>query len=140
MLAACLICGLAEAAVDSVDRVDGVDATNGGMPYVSQTNNFTPGRSGIELTSPVAAPWNALLPLIEGLIGTYGRAAQVIMILGALRLILKPAMSIWRTVVEMTASPKDDEELDAIEHSKAYHVIAYLLDWGASIKVGPRAR
>ena len=74
-------------------------------------------------------------PLIEALAGGYGVTVQIVAIVGALRLVMKPIMGAARAYVLTTPSPKDDAVLDKVEAHKAYKVAMYLLDYIASIKV-----
>lgn len=59
----------------------------------------------------------------------------VLMVIGALRLVIKPVMSIARSVVEFTPSKADDETLNKVEQSAIYKGAVYALDWLASIKL-----
>lgn len=61
--------------------------------------------------------------------------AGVFMVMGVLRMIMKPLMSFLRTFVMATPSDMDDKILDEVENSKIYAAIAYVLDWLFSLKI-----
>lgn len=60
---------------------------------------------------------------------------SIVAIVGALRLIVKPIVSAARAVAAMTPSKGDDEFLASVETSRGYKIIAFVLDWLASIKL-----
>lgn len=74
-------------------------------------------------------------PLLEGAAGQYGVIAQIIMIIGMLRVVMKPLMSLIQAVVQVTPSLADDSFLAKILEHKVYKAIVYLLDWSASVKL-----
>lgn len=65
----------------------------------------------------------------------YPAIASVLMLMGVLRAVFKPLMSLLHAYVEATPSEKDNELLKKIMDSKAYSVIQYILDYTASIKL-----
>lgn len=77
---------------------------------------------------------------IIDLVTRYPKLAALLAILGSLRLLLKPAVSMARSYVASTATTKDDELLDKVEHSKAWATFTWVLDWLTSIKIGPQAK
>lgn len=58
-----------------------------------------------------------------------------IMLLGLLRMVIKPAMTILQAVVKFTPYDSDDKWLADLEVSKGYKLFTYLLDWLLSIKM-----
>jgi hypothetical protein len=60
---------------------------------------------------------------------------KITMIFYILGLIFKPIFDILRTVTKNTPGPADDAALDAVERSKAYKVIAWILDWAIRVKL-----
>lgn len=58
-----------------------------------------------------------------------------VMILGLLRMVVKPAMTILQAVVKFTPYDSDDKWLAALEVSKGYKLFTYMLDWLLSIKL-----
>jgi hypothetical protein len=64
--------------------------------------------------------------------------AQLLVYVGALRLIFKPLFSFLHSVVDATPTPKDNELLAKAEGSKLMSVISYALDYLASIKLPPK--
>ena len=61
--------------------------------------------------------------------------ASFIMVLGLLRMIIKPAMTILQAVVKFTPYDSDDKWLADLEVSKGYKLFTYMLDWLLSIKM-----
>ncbi len=59
----------------------------------------------------------------------------VLMIMGGLRLVMKPVNTILQTYVKMTPYDSDDKWLTDMEQSKGYKLLIYLLDWTASVKM-----
>ena len=76
-----------------------------------------------------------LEPLLSVYAGKLGVVAQVITIVGSLRVFLKPVVSLARTYVDFTPSQKDNAALDKVLDSKAYKVASYVLDWFGSLKL-----
>lgn len=75
-----------------------------------------------------------LMAGLTALVAKYPISMAIITVMGTLRAVFKPAMSLWRTFVVSTPSPKDDAVLDKVEGSKAMKIVMYVLDWVASIK------
>ncbi len=61
--------------------------------------------------------------------------ASLLLGLGFIRLILKPAMTILQAYVKLTPYDNDDKWLASAEQSNAYKVLVYLLDWVLSVKL-----
>lgn len=74
-------------------------------------------------------------PVLEGMAGKYGLLAQVLLIVGGLRLLFKPLVSLAQGYVNFTPNPKDNEILAKIMDHWAYKAFAYFLDWSASLKL-----
>lgn len=58
-----------------------------------------------------------------------------VMVLGLLRMVVKPAMTILQAVVKFTPYDSDDKWLADLEVSKGYKLFTYMLDWLLSIKL-----
>jgi len=83
-------------------------------------------------TSPSPSTADAIL---APLLGKYsGVAATVLMIVGILRLIVKPVITIVEVVVSATPSKSDDEAFAKIQQGPVMKWVLYALDWLASIK------
>lgn len=63
----------------------------------------------------------------------------VISIIGMLRLVVKPVMTIIQKIVKETPSKKDDAWLEKLLKSKGYRIFRFILDLVASIKL-PKKR
>jgi len=74
-------------------------------------------------------------PLIEALAGKHGTVVQVIVLMGSLRVFLKPLTSLARTYVEFTPSKSDDEKLEKILNSEIYKKASFVIDYFASLKL-----
>lgn len=61
--------------------------------------------------------------------------APVFMVLGVLRLVMKPLQSFVSAVVSATPYDSDDRWWQDAQQSKAWLALAYILDWTASIKL-----
>lgn len=74
-------------------------------------------------------------PLLIEYAGKYPLLLTVLVIMASLRVFFKPVMEIFKGVVELTPSKKDDEFYDRMLNHKAYQVVVFLVDWFASIKL-----
>lgn len=72
---------------------------------------------------------------IIGLAVDHPWIVSVLVLVGTLRILIKPLMTFARLAVGQTASAKDDAILDAVERSWIYTAFLFLLDWLASIKL-----
>lgn len=80
-----------------------------------------------------------LKPLLETLAGSNGLVLQVISIVGTVRLIMKPIMTMLHAVVDSTPSPADNAVLDGVEKSKLFSAVTFILDYILSIKLPTKA-
>lgn len=74
-------------------------------------------------------------PIVEAYSGNMGGAIQVLVIIGSLRLVIKPIMGLIEAYVLITPSKKDDQLPAKIKENKIYKSVVYLLDWFASLKL-----
>ncbi len=75
-------------------------------------------------------------PIIEAFTGNLGGVGlQIVVIIGSLRLLLKPLQGVFQVIVDLTPSQKDNEVFAKVLESKPYKIVAYVLDWLGSIKV-----
>lgn len=58
-------------------------------------------------------------------------------VVGALRLLFKPIMTAIENYVRSTPDTGDDAKLEAAKASPIFKAIRFILDYGASIKIGP---
>lgn len=79
-----------------------------------------------------------LQPLLETYAGNYGKAVQVIGIIGSLRIFVKPTMSLLLAYTDFTESKDDDAKLAKLKENKIYKGLVYALDWFSSIKINPK--
>lgn len=73
--------------------------------------------------------------VLETLQGKNGVFVSILVTIGALRLTIKPLLSLLHSYTEKTPTKVDDEFLAKIENSKILKVIFYLLDLIASLKI-----
>jgi hypothetical protein len=73
--------------------------------------------------------------LLVELISKYPTLAMIFMVVGVLRAIFKPLMTLLHSYVEATPSTKDNEVLAKVKESKVYSAVVWLLDYTASIKL-----
>lgn len=80
-----------------------------------------------------------LKQMAEVLIGNYGLVAQVfgaiVVVMGALRSIIKPGMELLKKFVLSTESKNDDAIVQKIEGSASYKTFCFMMDYILSIKV-----
>lgn len=75
-------------------------------------------------------------PIVEGYVHLFPTwVIGILLIIGTLRLVVKPAMAIAKSVVASTPSLEDDLLVQKVETSKAYQIAVFLIDWIASIKL-----
>jgi hypothetical protein len=80
-------------------------------------------------------PENPLQPLVDGLAGKYGWITTVILVIGCLRVLFKPVMLAIESYVKQTPGEADDARIAKFEAGVVYKAIAFVLDFGASIKL-----
>lgn len=77
--------------------------------------------------------------VLEALAGQYGAALQVIswiaMVMGSVRIVMKPVMVCLKAIAAATETKKDDELIEKVETSKAYVTISFIIDWFLSVKL-----
>lgn len=78
------------------------------------------------------------LLLIE-LVSKYPSLSTALMVIGALRVTVKPLMAYYESHVQSTSDKEDDERLKKLKASKVYKALVFLLDYTASIKL-PKAK
>ena len=72
---------------------------------------------------------------LQQLVGQAPWLATILMVMGALRAIMKPLMELLKVIVKQTPSPKDDAWLSKAMESKFYKTLSFILDWVGSIKL-----
>lgn len=77
-------------------------------------------------------------PLIIALAAKYPIVVSVFAVMGVFRAVFKPIMSVIHAYVGATESKSDDIQLDEVEASKWFKGLAWLVDYTASIKIGPQ--
>ena len=76
--------------------------------------------------------------LVAGLAARFPLVSSLLMVIGLLRLLVKPVMAYLHARAAATEETEDDARLDRIERSWWLRALLFALDWGASIK--PPAR
>ena len=76
---------------------------------------------------------NFLAPLVTAYAGDLGIVLQIISVIGTLRLLVKPIMSILNIYVNFTPSNDDNIILEKLEGNKIYKGVLYVMDWILSI-------
>jgi len=61
--------------------------------------------------------------------------ASIIVVVGTLRLAVKPLMTLLQLYVKLTPYDNDDKWLASLEMSKGYKLFLYLMDWLLSVKM-----
>ena len=78
-------------------------------------------------------------PLVVQVVESHPWVATLLLLMGGLRLVCKPVMSLVRARVAATPSTDDDAQLQRVMSSWWYQSIAWSLDFLASIKIPPPA-
>jgi hypothetical protein len=78
-----------------------------------------------------------LKPFFEGL-GDVHWFAIVLMVIGGLRLVMKPALSIFYAYAAQSPSTSDDEWAKKLQESKILAAVLYVFDWFGSFKMPPK--
>lgn len=82
-----------------------------------------------------------ILNLALAFLTKYPWFAVVASVMGMLRMVMKPLMSLVRSLLEAVKGKDAGDKLaDGVETSGVYKALAYVLDWFASVKVGPQAK
>jgi hypothetical protein len=81
---------------------------------------------------------SVVTPFIVTFAQSHPVVLTILAAIASLRLVFKPLMSAIEAFVKSSPSTDDDAVLENVEHSKAFKVLAYLLDWLGSVKVGPQ--
>lgn len=81
-----------------------------------------------------------ILGLLKSIMETYSELlpawlVSLLLIIGSLRLVLKPAFALAYAVVALTPSVKDDEAVKKVDEGKIMKSIRFGLDWLASVKL-----
>lgn len=77
----------------------------------------------------------AVVQAILGWALQYPTVASVLLVIGTLRLVMKPLMSFLNEVVLIIPGDADNQILKNIETSKVYTIAMYVLDLLTSIKI-----
>lgn len=79
---------------------------------------------------------NLLAPIVDAYSGIFPPVlVKIFIIIGSLRIFVKPIMSMISAYVQFTPKTEDDGIPAKIEGNKIYKAVIYALDWFASIKV-----
>lgn len=78
--------------------------------------------------------------LMIQMVTKYPTAMAFLSVMAILRAVNKPLFAFLRSYVLATETKKDDAILDKVEQSKVYSYFCFVLDWLASIKIGPQAK
>ena len=70
--------------------------------------------------------------------GKSGILAAILVIVGSLRLTIKPLLTVLHTFVNSTPTKVDNDFLEKVENSKVLKTIFYLLSLFASVKIVPK--
>lgn len=83
---------------------------------------------------------NFLLPIIETYASSFPPSViNIFIIIGSVRIFVKPLMALFQAYVDFTPNTKDDVLPQKLKENKIYKAIAFGLDWFASIKL-PKAK
>lgn len=80
-----------------------------------------------------------ILPIIQSGVDKVPLLASIVFVIGAVRIVMKPLMTLLETVVNLTPTPADNSFLKAVLASKVYKAIVFALDLLLSVKL-PKAK
>lgn len=83
---------------------------------------------------------DALISLVLAMVAKYPALSAVLLIIGGLRVFLRPLVAVVRAYVSYTPQPEDNIWLDRFEGSKFYKGLNFMLDLIMSIKIKPVQR
>lgn len=94
------------------------------------------GTVGCSAFAQVAAPEAEFLQQLAGLVaGDMGWVFALFTFMGAARAVFKPLMTLAHSIVDQTPTVKDNEMLAKLEASRGFKIVAFLLDYFASVKI-----
>lgn len=106
--------------------------------------SFTPVANAQDVQPPAVEQSPALLDIVSAgivaLAAKYPLLVTIFSVIGLARAIFKPVMAVVETRVKESESTSDDELLAKVESSRWWKVFTFILDWGASVKVGPQLK
>lgn len=73
--------------------------------------------------------------LLLDMMQKYPNLMSAFVVMGVLRAVFKPLMTVFEAYVVATPSKDDDSLLAKVKASKSYALVAYVLDYAASIKL-----
>lgn len=76
-------------------------------------------------------------PLVVQVVESHPWVASLLILIGSLRLLFKPIMSLVRSRIAATPTTEDDAQLQRVMSSWWYQALAWTLDFVASIKIAP---
>jgi hypothetical protein len=76
-----------------------------------------------------------LVPYILEFAQKNPNVASILIIMAALRMVIKPIQDAARWYVSQTESVEDDKQLDEIEQSKWFKGLSWVLNYVASVKI-----
>jgi hypothetical protein len=79
--------------------------------------------------------FETILSLVTSFFTQYPAFASVLMVMGACRVVMKPAFTLFHAIAEITPTKKDDAILEEVESSKVYKAVVFALDYFASVKL-----
>ena len=103
------------------------------MTMTMMLGSFAIAQEAGGLSPEVAA--NAILNFLIPFIAQYPVVSTIFMVIGGLRLFLKPFMAVFKAIVEYTPYDSDDKVFSKVESSKAYKAVCFVLDLLGSVKL-----
>jgi hypothetical protein len=76
-----------------------------------------------------------IMGIATSLFSTHPAFASLLMVVGILRLVMKPLMVFIETLVIATPSKLDDDLYQKMIQSELYKAFVFMIDWLASIKL-----
>lgn len=89
----------------------------------------------IAMAGSIESIWPVLSAFILGYATEYPTIFTIVGIMGSVRIVMKPLMSLVLVTVELTPTNKDNLFLEKLKNYWWYKTLVYLLDWSLSIKL-----
>lgn len=90
---------------------------------------------GAPVAPPVDIDLSFLAQILQQLATSHPFVVTAVLVVGTLRLCVKPIMEIAHAITKATKTDADDKWLDRIESSRAWRYFVFGLDWLASVKL-----
>lgn len=104
----------------------------------AQAQTATADQSSAALSATIDTAAAVAQPFIVTFAQQHPWLVTLLALIATARLVFKPIVSAVEAYVRSTPQTTDDEFVDKVTHSRGFKIVAWLLDYLGSIKVGPQ--